>query len=126
MRLRERTASLSPREPVSQTHSSTKRKNRTRFCIRIYYLKGSLKVKILYSIMDSFFFVSVNTTVLVVGARGSGSASPRGGSHTEWPGQAPRTDVLLLQARSAREGDGLRVCLRWDGNAQAISQVSQD
>ena len=41
-----------------------KKKDSTHFCIRIYYLKDSLKIKILYSIVKSFFVVSVNKIVL--------------------------------------------------------------
>lgn len=56
-----------------------KKKYSTHFCIRIYYLKGSLKIKILYSIMNSCF-LSVNKMVLRKRGpevSGAGCARPR-------------------------------------------------
>lgn len=56
-----------PRPPAGRADGTTppKKKCSTHFCIRIYYFKGSLKIKILYSIKNSFclFFVPVNRTV---------------------------------------------------------------
>lgn len=68
-------------EDVWGLSHAPEKKCSTHFCIRIYYLKGSLKIKIMYSIM-SFFFASLNKTILrkrgcVVPGAGV-SSSPRG------------------------------------------------
>lgn len=95
--------------PVSQTHTSTEEKAQDPFCIRIYYLKGSLKIKILYSIMNSFFFffflfppffVSVNKMVLVVGAGGQDQLLPAEESHAEWLGPVPAGGHLLPSGKA--------------------------
>ena len=62
-----------------------KKKYSTHFCIRIYYLKGSLKIKILYSITNSFFFGSVNKVVL----RKRGWVVPGSGSALAWAKASP-------------------------------------
>ena len=76
--------------------SLPKKKYSTRFCIRIYYLKDSLKIKILYSIMNSFFFffVSVNKTVL----RKRGFVES-GAESTSLRGWLPRGSARLVQDR---------------------------
>lgn len=76
-----------PGERTGRGTTPPKKKCSTHFCIRIYYFKGSLKIKILYSIENSlcfFFCVSVNKMVRVVpGARDQLFLPPR---RTAWWG----------------------------------------
>lgn len=80
-----------PRHPPGERRADgtapPKKKCSTHFCIRIYYFKGSLKIKILYSIKNSFvcLCVCVGERNGARGARGWGSALPGGLSPPRGP-----------------------------------------
>lgn len=108
-----------------------KKKDSTRFCIRIYYLKDSLKIKILYSVVKSFFLLSVNKMVLrkhdLMVADAQDHFSPQGRSakpSRPGPESSPQHAAFF---RHDLLGKGKRrlVCDCGIGNVRAVPQMSQ-